>query len=75
MAKNNLQKNRQIGKKKVDTAFNPYNNKKFRSFVYSVLFILALIIFFIVNNTRSVPEKGPYPPNYNADSARKYLVK
>lgn len=75
MAKNNQTKPRRIGKTTPEAAFNPYNNKKFRSSLYSILFIIALIVFFIINNTRMVPEKGPYPPNYNADSAKKYLVK
>ena len=40
-------------------------NPKHRSYLYTGLFIVAAIFFFIVNNTNGEPEQGPYPPNYN----------
>lgn len=41
-------------------------NQKHRSYLYTGLFVVAAILFFIVNNTNGEPEQGPYPPNYNA---------
>ncbi len=40
-------------------------DKKNRSRLYTVLFIVAFGIFFIVNNSGNEPKSGPYPPNYN----------
>ena len=40
-------------------------NPKHRSYLYTGLFVVAVIFFFIVNNTNGEPEEGPYPPNYN----------
>ena len=44
-------------------------NQKHRSYLYTGLFIVAAIFFFIVNNTNGEPEEGPYPPNYNTASS------
>ena len=33
--------------------------------IWTIIVLIVLTIFFIVNNTRDVPERGPYPPNYN----------
>lgn len=54
---------RQIGKKR--TAKKPLINPKYKNTFWTVLVIVILLIFFIVNNTRSVPKQGPYPPSYN----------
>lgn len=40
-------------------------NPKHRSYLYTGLFIVAVLFFFIINNTNGEPEEGPYPPNYN----------
>ncbi len=39
-------------------------NPKHRSYLYTGIFITAVIFFFIINNTNGEPEEGPYPPNY-----------
>lgn len=39
-------------------------SQKTRSRIYTAIFILVAIIFFIINNSEEVPESGPYPPNY-----------
>ncbi len=39
-------------------------NPKHRSYIYTGLFISAILFFFIINNTNGEPEEGPYPPNY-----------
>jgi len=56
-------KQRQIGKKKVEK--KPLINPKYKNTFWTVLILIILLIFFIVNNTRDVPEQGPYPPGYN----------
>lgn len=38
---------------------------KHKSTIWTTLVLIILTVFFIVNNTRKVPEQGPYPPNYN----------
>lgn len=38
---------------------------KLKSKIWTAIIVIALIIFFIVNNTRTEPEEGPYPPNYS----------
>ena len=37
---------------------------KHKSTIWTILFLIVLTFFFIVNNTRTVPEEGKYPPNY-----------
>lgn len=37
---------------------------KHKSTFWTIAVIIVLTIFFIINNTRKVPEEGPYPPNY-----------
>lgn len=39
-------------------------DKKVRSRLYTILFVVAFGIFFLVNNTNGESEKGPYPPGY-----------
>ena len=42
---------------------------KHKSTIWTILVLLILTFFFIVNNTRKVPDEGPYPPNYLKDKA------
>jgi hypothetical protein len=37
---------------------------KHKSTIWTVIVLVVLTFFFIVNNTRKVPEQGSYPPNY-----------
>jgi len=37
---------------------------KHKSTLWTMIVLIALTIIFIINNTREVPEQGPYPPNY-----------
>lgn len=64
MAKKNLNKNnRQIGKKKIES--KTLIDKRYKNAIWTAVILIVLLIFFIVNNTREVPERGPYPPNYS----------
>ena len=38
---------------------------KHKNTIWTIVVLIILTIFFIVNNTREVSENGPYPPNYN----------
>ncbi|MEW6196431.1 MAG: TlpA disulfide reductase family protein [Bacteroidota bacterium] len=38
--------------------------KKQRSWVYTGFFIGVILLMFVINNSGSEPEQGPYPPNY-----------
>ena len=40
--------------------------QKHKSTIWTVIVLIVLTIFFIVNNTRKIPEQGPYPPNYKS---------
>lgn len=55
-------------KKKLDL-----KNPKHRSYLYTALFIIAALFFFIINNVNGESEEGPYPPNYNLASSSKML--
>jgi hypothetical protein len=37
---------------------------KHKSTIWTIIVLVILTIFFIINNTRKIPEEGPYPPNY-----------
>ena len=64
MPKNNKRnKPRQIGKTKIEK--KPLINPKYKNTFWTVVILIILAIFFIVNNTRPVPEEGPYPPGYH----------
>lgn len=60
--KNNINRERKIGKQVVDK--KPGMDPKLKSTIWTVITVVILIIFFVVNNTRTEPEEGPYPPNY-----------
>lgn len=40
-------------------------NPKHRSYLYTGLFFVVVLFFFVINNTNGEVEEGPYPPNYN----------
>jgi hypothetical protein len=56
-------KQRQIGKAKVEK--KSLINPKYKNTFWTILILITLIIFFIVNNTRNEASQGPYPPGYN----------
>ena len=63
MAKNKqTNKHRQLGKTKVEK--KPLIDPKYKNTFWTVLFLIILVIFFIVNNTKTEPEHGAYPPGY-----------
>lgn len=70
--KKNKPKTRQIGKTAVSQK-KPLIDPRYKNTVWTIVILIVLIIFFIVNNTRSVPEHGPYPPGYNPQKAEKIL--
>jgi hypothetical protein len=48
---------------------------KHKSSIWTIIVLVVLTIFFIINNTREVPEEGPYPPNYNQGNPDSEVVK
>ncbi len=46
------------------------SDPKNRSRLYTALFIVAAVVFFIVNNLNGKSGEGPLPPNYNKIPAR-----
>jgi uncharacterized integral membrane protein len=59
---NNTIRERKIGKQVIEK--KPGMDPKLKSTIWTVITVIVLIVFFIVNNTRTEPEEGPYPPNY-----------
>ena len=64
MAKNNnANRERKIGKQVIEK--KPLIDPKVKNTIWTVITIIVLLVFFIINNTRTEPEEGPYPPNYS----------
>jgi hypothetical protein len=67
-------KERQFGKQNKQTGKSLKEEKKHlidpkhKSTIWTVIIVIALIIFFIINNTRETPSEGPYPPNYKTEN-------
>lgn len=55
-------KDRPIGKK--PEAKKHFINPRYKNTFWTIIIVVILTIFFIVNNTKSVQERGSYPPNY-----------
>ena len=58
------------GKKQNEQQANFLSDPKNRSRLYTGIFIIAAVIFFIVNNMNGNSDQGPYPPNYNKTPAK-----
>lgn len=63
--KSNINRERKIGKQSVEK--KPLIDHKTKNMIWTIVTIIILLIFFIVNNTRTEPEEGPYPPNYKPE--------
>jgi len=59
--KNNIYRERKIGKQVIEK--KPLIDPKIKSTIWTVITLIILLVFFIINNTRTEPEEGPYPPN------------
>lgn len=66
---NQPKSNYPIGKsaaKQTEAKGNDFYHKH-KSTIWTIIILIVLTYFFIFNNTRKVPEQGPYPPNYIKD--------
>lgn len=63
---NQKSKERVIGKSTPEK--KPLIDPRYKSVINTTIFILVLVIFFIVNNTRDEPKSGPHPPGYKSAS-------
>lgn len=63
--KNTALKERKIGKQQQPEKKHLIDPQYKNSF-WTIVVLVVLAVFFIVNNTRDEPEQGPYPPNYNS---------
>jgi hypothetical protein len=72
--KRTISKDKPIGKKQIEKKH--IINPRYKNTFWTIITVIVLAIFFIVNNTRSVQERGPYPPNYNSSkgSIQKAIV-
>ena len=64
--KNSNIKERQIGKN--STIKKPLIDPRYKNTIWTVFFLIVLLIFFIMNNTIQVSERGPYPPTFNSSN-------
>jgi hypothetical protein len=53
---------KQVGKQESQKESDFYH--KHKSTIWTIIVLVALMIFFIINNTREIPDEGPFPPNY-----------
>ena len=67
-------KDKPIGKKQIEKKH--IINPRYKNTFWTIITAIILTIFFVVNNTRSVQERGPYPPNYTSSkgSIQKAIV-
>lgn len=59
---NNKNRERKIGKQVAEK--KPLIDHKLKNTIWTVITLIILLVFFIINNTRTEPEEGPYPPSY-----------
>lgn len=55
-------KDKPIGKKPVEKKH--LINPRYKNTFWTIVIVVVLTIFFVINNTKSVQERGTYPPNY-----------
>ena len=67
-------KDKPIGKKQIEKKH--IINPRYKNTFWTIITVIILTIFFVVNNTRSVQERGSYPPNYTSSkgSIQKAIV-
>lgn len=64
MKTKNKLKEKPIGTKPPEK--KPLIDPRYKNTFWTIVTIIVLSIFFIVNNTKSEREKGDYPPQYNS---------
>lgn len=69
MNQNNKPRERKIGTKQT-TERKPLIDPRYKNLVYTIAVIVAIAIFFIINNSQSEPQQGPYPPNIQASETQ-----
>ncbi|PID57923.1 MAG: redoxin [Ignavibacteriae bacterium] len=61
-----------MSSEKETKGFN-FSNPKHRSYLYTGLFVFAVIIFFVINNVNGESGEGPLPPNYSQAESGKLV--
>jgi|CZKP01.1.fsa_nt_gi hypothetical protein len=64
--KNTNIKERQIGKN--FPVKKPLIDPRYKNSVWTIFFLIVLLVFFIMSNTVQVAEQGPYPPTFNSSN-------
>ncbi len=57
------------------TVKKPLINPKYKSYVYTGVFLAVVLLLFVLNNTNGEPDNGPYPPKYKEASANTEMLK
>ena len=47
----------------------PFINPKHKNLIYTLGFLGVFLIFFVINNSGTEPEQGPYPPGYEKSNS------
>lgn len=68
------QKDRKIGTRQLNEK-KPLINPRYKNLFYTIAFIVIVLFFFIVNNSVSEPDNGPYPPGYEPTRETDRLTK
>ena len=58
---------KQVGKQQIEKKSDFYH--KHKNTIWTIIVLVVLAIFFVINNTRKIPEQGSYPPNYIGGSS------
>ena len=70
--KSNKPRERKIGNNPIQK--KPLIDPRYKNLIYTLVILVTVIIFFIVNNTQSEPASGPYPPNYRPEASKNTLI-
>lgn len=71
--KPNKPKPREIGRTKLQKKH--LIDPRYKNLFWTIVFLVVMVIFFIYNNTRAVPDSGPYPPGYDAQKQKNEIQK
>lgn len=52
----------------------PFINPKHKNLIYTLGFLGVFLIFFVINNSGTEPEQGPYPPGYQKTNSTESSV-
>ena len=58
-------RNRQKQVRNLKKEKKPLIDPKYKNIFWTIVILIVLALFFIINNTRKEADEGPYPPGYH----------